>query len=33
MNLKLMGQYIITCKKLNKQPTFEGLWFFKKAFS
>lgn len=32
MNLRLIDQYICVCKMFNKQPTFEGLRFFKKAF-
>lgn len=32
MNLRLIDQYVAICKEFNKQPSFKGMMFFKKAF-
>lgn len=33
MNIKLFDKYISICKELKKEPTWEGLKFFKMAFN
>lgn len=32
MNIKLMDKYIEYCRELDRQPSFKGMMFFKKAF-
>ena len=32
MNIKVMDKYIEYCRELKKQPSFEGMMCFKKAF-
>ncbi len=32
MNLKMLSEYIRLCKKWDKDPTWIGVKFFKKAF-